>query len=451
MGALLRFMFHIGVTNKARNSTKQVLMTAPANYYEIPCTFADGYDAITPLALINLDAIFSAGLDIEKMMALCGQGYVIDIRYPVRYGHYRGYFIDDISFRDRQCIVAMSADLCGYYKSDIVNSVQYVERSGNIDPSIDQDFPVKWQRSRVKSVAEENIFPLSAFSPGSYVIGVAGVRGICYYSLSEQSFTNLTTLLFAAPQDTLWESLVNAAATTVTKTFLNPMDFLLSATWLPILRVSGEVEEIYLGYWDTGVKGVRVDVGEILYQQSGTIAFPPNPYAEFKPYLQAEQYADYELYVPCCGSVRLQPGLYPGGADAIYYHAEIDYLGNICVGYRYLPSDVSDMDGVVTGYCGSAVPISSSGGMLFLTQKSESSGGQSANFLSARQQNRAYIVGTFSDVKDNSGVPGGLYRGRRLLSVGSWYQVIEPKVDWACLDVERRALEQVMADGIYCE
>lgn len=177
---------------------------------------------------------------------------------------------------------------------------------------------------------------------------------IKYYALNDTQLQRLCTNIYTYINsiDTNVEDISKA----ITKTFYtnNPLDVVVSLKKFPFnigayMRGQGQLENIMLGHLDSGTQGYKV-TGNYTVVDLGS--YPCYEYfgGTFLDYMP---YTYYDLIVPFCGSIRLDPAQFMG--HTLRLKMAIDIYTGACT--CYILSDNLCID-TISGNCSIDIPVS---------------------------------------------------------------------------------------------
>lgn len=219
----------------------------------------------------------------------------------------RYYFVTDATYLTGQRVeVSCSVDVLATYKSNISDYTAFVERSATQFNVFVTDNLVSNTLDIVAQDHKISTFP-SPFDrdTGTYMLRVvnhtSSSTGICTYALTVGQLSSFMDAMFS--DGTFGDALSDE----VTKTFFNPFQYVVSLMWVPVSidAISGSSENIYFGWWDSGVSAIKVsgDYAGGVTSIINPVTIPENKYADFRKYHSA--FSQYYLYLPCIGSVPI--------------------------------------------------------------------------------------------------------------------------------------------------
>lgn len=220
--------------------------------------------------------------------------------YANFYGRY--YYITDIvSLSNNLLEISAIVDVMGSYQEYILSSRQYVERSASMnDTSIYDPFISQKTTCYTPSVfigRQLNHWNAN----GVFIVRVVGatsastVTGIKSYTLAASALKLLINNMF----DT---SKYDFLSDTSVKSFFNPFQYIVDVKWFPFsdaaFNASSNDEEIVLGWWNTGARGLPVlntNINDVI-----PMTIPSGQYTDFRRY--SSDWTVARLYIPGCGN-----------------------------------------------------------------------------------------------------------------------------------------------------
>jgi hypothetical protein len=187
------------------------------------------------------------------------------------------------------------------------------------------------------------------------VFGTVGIFNtfVKYYALNDTQLSRLCNSVYTYIDsiDTNTEDITQA----ITKTFYtnNPLDVILTLKKFPFnigayVQNMGSLENIRLGNLDTGTQGIKI-VGSYTVVDLGS--YPCYPYFG-NCFLDYSPYTYYDLIVPFCGSIRLDPAQFMG--HTLRLKMAIDLYTGACT--CYILSDNLCIDSI-SGNCSIDIPV----------------------------------------------------------------------------------------------
>lgn len=245
-------------------------------------------------------------------------------------------------------------DVLATYRDEIFSTSAFVEYDTSANTWIVDHRLSKLETATARgNGANLNIDTIAG---GSYILCVTGSEGsVQYYALSKNALANLlnSVLDWATINTEDYENKTEELVVTI-KAFAR--NFLSSGAapqnirgcmWVPFL-VTGESETIYLGAFNTGQAGRRIDNPVKSVFMNIDI---PWQAADWR---RSALFHNFELTLPYCGVVGLDAGVL-AGADYITVEAGVDYrTGDMT--YRISASNGNDL-GIYSGSCGVGIPI----------------------------------------------------------------------------------------------
>lgn len=116
----------------------------------------------------------------------------------------------------------------------------------------------------------------------------------------------------------------------------NPIDVIKGVVFYPFnvkehIDTEATQTEIVLGNVNSGVNGYKVEQRVCTYDAGSVTYYPPNGLNDFRSY---EPYSSAELYIPYCGSVKIQPSDYIGHKVGVKYLIDVQSGGCVALVYR---------------------------------------------------------------------------------------------------------------------
>lgn len=408
---------------------------------------------------------------------------------------YAYFFVDHFEYHDNGLLAYLKWDYLATYAQEIKSTPQFCLRSSvNINPYlIDTEYPAEADSTVITTTGSHKIFG-EWTDPGYYMLEVAGAGGSTFYQMSEEEFKKLCGFLFTEKQEDLWSQIVEVVTDSITKTFLNPFQYLRSCRYLHV-PTSGNIggTNVIVGYWDSGAWGVEWSPSKPLTIDQQQITLPLNPYADDKrQYLNCAPYAQHILHVPYCGTIEIPAyidngsGLRTTGVGLDYY---VDCLGNCMCRVECWGSSPSDpggahvLLGILTGNCASNIALADNSvnlrnivGSAVDTAKSiatkdiagavqgiagaasalgntpvSAQGSTDGNALMFRLLNAPVLVSYFKDIAPYSSRLGAPCYKTVTPSSNGFYKVYDANVSFAHDQAARSAIKDIMETGFRVE
>ena len=226
----------------------------------------------------------------------------------------RYYWIRTWKFEAGLWTAYCEVDPLASWKSGIGSTSAYVLRAAAASDGdiVDNMYPTKASPS-VTNVSltkwwDDNDLD---YTDGCFVVGTINKYGATQYALLQPSeFVQFATAAFS---DAFFNTVKDQ--TWMTKAIFDPMQYLSSVTWFPfdMSGASGRAVDVYLGYWDTGVRGLFVGTTRNLSQ---SVTIPKHPQRGTRgAYLDAAPFSTYILDIPPFGRMELKSDLLAGQAS----------------------------------------------------------------------------------------------------------------------------------------
>lgn len=330
--------------------------------------------------------------------------------YIADFGRY--YFINDIVFNKGIWTCYCNVDVLGTYKTTIGSASLYVLRSAyEYDGElVDTLFPVTAETTitSLKTLGTGSTdLTFTGFDNGYYVIGVqstssASQNGVIYYQLAPADFVSLISLFYANSGNNAWWGNIESGV----RNALNKLDdFIVSCRWYPktftIDTNSGQHYDIYLGYWQTGVKGDRVIGVTVELQYFDNV--PSHPQIARGNFVQSYPFTRYELVHPLLGNITLNNEFMKDSGNDFTIYITPDYTtGQAKVVITYLKGGTQVNDYITYVHYG--VDINLSGNDININGLVSSIGGTIASALTGDALGIAR--GVASTLNDSQAQPG---------------------------------------------
>lgn len=390
------------------------------------------------------------------------------------------YFITDIVYvRQKLWQLELKEDCLGTFREQIKASNQLIDRtSTDVDSKIVDSFYPRLSNP----VVEMNTATLSWSDPGSYILSVADGKGLKYYALTYGDFITLTQRLFAQSQDSLWDTIADATKS-ITRTFLNVMQYIVSCHWVPLpFANEAKGEEITLGYWPTGVIATPLSAQSVMHPIGDSVRIGIANNARVKAdWLNSPGYNHVILHLPMCGNIELDASI----ALAVDISLDVDIYGKMFYGVSHggralkmvgdcgvpvalssaaLPSTAPAGVAGFIGGVGSIVAGANGGGLGMilggiagagvaetqLVPEPQTTGSQSG-FLAHKSDSIISVTSIGYNVPDDmSNVIGYPLMKQKTLSANGYYLILKPVVNFGDY-YENQEIVSMMEGGFYVE
>lgn len=307
---------------KRQNSTKAPNPTQGKN---ISCQLKEETSFLNPTIIIgrnNVSGEFTPSL----------WNYVA-IPYWQRY-----YYITDWQYLNGTWQCQCRVDPLASFRAEIGNTSAYVIRA---DAAFDGDivdtfYPATTQTAITRQQISSDIYQTSV-DEGVFILGVVNhsvftkFGSISYYALNSQQLTNLINYLFSS--NIFANSNITEMGEGLYKSMFNPFQYIVSCMWFPFLQKNvGEGElNIYVGYWDTGVKGVLAThlIREFGFKTNTPIGQHPQAAAR-GDYLNHAPYTTITAYYAPFGEIPIDTTyMQYGNNNYLYGRVFIDFITGI--------------------------------------------------------------------------------------------------------------------------
>lgn len=271
-------------------------------------------DSGTTISNVNLKDDTSL---LSPVFKLTNNGNLNSYNYVAWNGRY--YFISDIVKRNNNIIeIACSIDVLASWRTAILNSSQFVDRSASSYDSTIKDGLILSSDAVIQTLDASTAITGWSES-GRYVVRIAGASG----------GTMMVHGTRAQIQDLMsfgWSSSIkDAMVDSFTQFFFDPLQYILNVMWFPIDSIpSGSQITVALGYWNSGIG--LYQVGDGLYNPTFSVTIPATTYyGDYRDY--DNEFTKVILYLPCYGTYEL-PSEYIGQTVSALYC--VDFLTGAC-------------------------------------------------------------------------------------------------------------------------
>lgn len=433
----------------------------------------------------------AVGVDLKAGTDLISPSFIIQmdnepdfnmIKYESRY-----YFINRItSIRDKLWNIECEEDYLATWKSNILNTRAYLiySPSGNSD-LVDSRLGIETTPVVAKN---DVLLPFVPDDVGSYVCIAMGEDRVQSFKIQPHQIKNLLLqwdtftekfdqlLGFTPTEASVGECIIGLGKQMIGTNNLS--DKLKRIFWTPISVTTGEVDNIYLGYYDTGVLGHPIDALHVTGYVSIAIPWHYDDWRRNAPY------SEVYLYLPYVGMIQ-----YPTSDLIGVPSLQIKYVINQNTGevaYQVTTTDTGQILGVYTADTSIDLQIGSSNiNLLNMAGSAITAAVSSPNFMSgAMNAVNAAASAAIHPIEQTIGMNGGAaskldsiihcvtvthkttqepediistlgmpdFTAALISSKGNGYIKCEnASVSGTMLDDEREALNNLLNGGIYIE
>ena len=401
----------------------------------------------------------------------------------------RYYFITDIVQRtndtaEYHCIV----DPLASWKTYIGQQTEYIVRAasagnGNI---IDLLYPLMPDTTVEASTLTGGLYDWIGYTlSGTYVMGIisgssAASGSVAYYAMTASEFQALLNFMFAGT----WLDQSETDISLITqKQLVNPFQYIVSCYWFPFPFTSGTAQNIYFGWWDSGLQGLLLGPAQREYSASGSVALPHHPQRSTRGnYLDSAPFTQRELVLYTFGRIPLDPSLFMGSYNNIVCSVWIDIFtggGHLIVS----ASDGNNLKRAADAWSQVGIPIQISqitqsllspvmsvieGAVGLVTGNVAGYAGGIGNAIQSMMPQVRTAGSTGSNI-DYATVPGVIstfrnqtpmdatHRGKpvcdsqQINSLSGYIQCEDVQVDIPCTQEERDIIQHFMESGFYYE
>lgn len=292
---------------KEVNSTRRP--TAAGTVYQ--CHSNDGFDVISPRLPLQLGAAYN----------------------PTNYNYcyvpawQRYYWIDRWAFEGGLWTAYCSVDPLASWKIDIGNTSAYVLRAaadydGDI---IDNLYPTLADPTVTVSNYNTGWFTDLDYDHGTFVVGLINSQGATdYVYMTPTQFRQLAQTAFSdnffnGVKDQNW----------FTKAIFDPMQYLSSVVWFPLLFTGGTATTAKLGYWDTNVSCYQA--ATYLNRTAVQLPVPKHPQTAARgAWINSAPVTTYTLETWPFGRLALDPALLYN-YTSLSLVMTVDYISGVAI------------------------------------------------------------------------------------------------------------------------
>lgn len=277
----------------------------------------------------------------------------------------RYYFIKEWSYESALWVAEMECDVLASFKADIVAQNYYILRTSTAFTGEIADglYPTYARPRRYIGHTTKELFPeASAFTKGTYVVGISGADGVSdYYKFTFQQFKKFSEAVFSS---TTWieSGDFGDLGEDIAKLVFNPTQYITSVKWFPYTITSSEftvVTKIKIGWWSFNVTAELLG-NFVVDKLTTTIKCEHHPQASSRGvFLDSFPYRRAKLFIQGFGmvelncskirsdslSIEIHTDCRTGTASAYVYETETNYiLANLTgkVGYSIAIGDIKN-------------------------------------------------------------------------------------------------------------
>lgn len=288
----------------------------------------------------------------------------------------RYYFVKEWNYETGLWVADMECDVLASFRNSIASQNYYILRTSTAFTGEVSDglYPTYSRPRRYVGHAVKELFPeASAFTKGTYVVGISGADGVSdYYKFSYQQFKKFSEVVFSS---TTWleSGDFGDLGEDIAKLVFNPTQYITSVKWFPYVISSSEltvVTKIKIGWWSFDVTAELL--GNFTVDKlSTTINCPKHPQSQHRGvFLDSFPYRRAKLFIQGFGmielncskirsdtlSIEVHADCRTGTATAYVYETDTKYiLANVTgkIGYSIAIGDIkNDFLGAITNGAG---------------------------------------------------------------------------------------------------
>lgn len=272
---------------------------------------------LQPTGGIDIDVRLKENTSLENPVFICEN--VGGANYCQFGGNY--YFVEDVVFLTNTIVeLHCSMDALATNRTAIFGYTCFVERAqSEYDVWVDDNMLSQKQTGVYTAGTEQSLSNEIDTTTGTYVLRTLGKSGVTGHVMSKVSLNDLMN--YANDFDTNFNDVFQGLDTIVdgaVKGVFNPDKFIVSCKWFPIktsLMDLSSASPIKLGNWVTNVNSPVINSPKVVINKTVALPTPiyPNDFRRYSP-----QWSKIYIYLPCIGSVELDPSKYPNGVGVKY-------------------------------------------------------------------------------------------------------------------------------------
>lgn len=325
--------------NKKSNSTKRPTLTGGSVYQ---CSMKTSSSIVNPV------------IDIKV-----ASNQIPDFNYAYIDVFKRYYYVTDTVYSIGVWTLTLVTDVLASYRSDILNSKQYVVRSySNYDPNISDTLYTTvlpsyydkcaynyYQGAYVSGVLKSNAVAYKFINTGSsgvtsdyfdvglsggdFLVGIVGnnATGVNYYVMSYTVFKQ-----FIQKVCSLQPSNMTDVSTGVANAIYNPIQYITTVRWYPQIAsydIDTATSTVYVGGDSVTVSGSIFSLDlEKTVEYWMEIDIPRHPNSSVYAYLDNAPYSEYNLYFQPFGNIPIDATKI-AGEESLYITWSVDYATGI--------------------------------------------------------------------------------------------------------------------------
>lgn len=215
----------------------------------------------------------------------------------------RYYWITATTFVLGHWEITGKVDVLASFKEEIGAQTFIIERSALLhdDYIIDEGLQVL-----TNPTVDTRTWALGFSLAGSYIICAAGASGNKFYVLNASQWQALYSRVFTSQFLTDYKNVWDAIVTELQNTVFRPQDYIVRALWVPFPIPGGAVENISLGYTDTGVGGQSASPAAIWTLSYPSLSVPDHPQlGTYGAFVNSNRYRKINLFLPGYGNLAL--------------------------------------------------------------------------------------------------------------------------------------------------
>lgn len=284
---------------------------------------------------VRVNVVLKSG-NVSKHSPVLELQHPLSRLYDYAYFDSTWYWVRDFAFNEyNRYTLYLEIDVLATYREWIMDTPNYCLRTsvaynGNINDDMQAADTRRYQLSLTHRFLESR----TPAAGGSVLVNISGRTGGQWYVLQNgvADVMRIYNILYSQKQSELWEQIRGLFSENQLTNVIDLANYINDIVCLPFeVRGYGDLKELYLGYFGTGVRALECPM--ICYTGTGSLDFlhPPDTDLDGPFFYQRNApYCTYDIYVPCCGTYKIDSGLM-SQIDFINYAYWVDCLGNITI------------------------------------------------------------------------------------------------------------------------
>lgn len=190
----------------------------------------------------------------------------------------RYYYVNNWNYNgDGTWTAVCSVDVLASWKTDIVNSGGYVERSTTDMPQTANAYDPVYTPTETFITGRVTGNTGLTHNPynGTFVLGVVSnqspnVGSVSYYVVNHDNMALMLSKLYSNSASTSWDDITLQSDSAV-KSIIDPIQYIVSCKWFPFSLNLAQNDAIFLGAWDTTASGYKLPLNPFSANTNHTV------------------------------------------------------------------------------------------------------------------------------------------------------------------------------------